>query len=103
MLQQHVTKRTGQRSRWHALCRFKPLEGTRVPLPKGSRRSGEREAPMCLDCGCGEPNERHGDDRHIIMDDIQAAATASEIPMAEATRNIVEALSQTPPSAASAE
>jgi hypothetical protein len=58
---------------------------------------------MCLDCGCGEPNERHGDDRHIIMDDIQAAATASEIPMAEATRNIVEALSQTPQSSASEE
>ncbi|MCD6031669.1 MAG: hypothetical protein K0S78_3843 [Thermomicrobiales bacterium] len=58
---------------------------------------------MCLDCGCGEPNERHGDDRHIIMDDIQAAAAASEIPMAEATRNIVEALSQTQPSSASAE
>jgi hypothetical protein len=58
--------------------------------------SGERKAPVCLDCGCGEPNERHGDDRHIIMDDIQAAATASEISVEEAKRNIVEALSQTP-------
>ena len=49
---------------------------------------------MCLDCGCGEPNERHGDDRHIVMDDIQAAATASEISVEEAKRNIVEALGQ---------
>ena len=57
---------------------------------------------MCLDCGCGEPNERHGDDRHI-MDDIQAAAAASEIPMAETTRNIVEALSQIQPASPSAE
>ncbi|MCD6030785.1 MAG: hypothetical protein K0S78_2959, partial [Thermomicrobiales bacterium] len=32
---------------------------------------------MCLDCGCGEPNERHGDNRHIIMDDVKAAAEAS--------------------------
>ena len=56
---------------------------------------------MCLDCGCGEPNERHGDERHIIMDDIQAAAKASEISMEEAKRNIVEALSQTPRSSAS--
>ncbi len=58
---------------------------------------------MCLDCGCGEPNERHGDDRHIIMDDIQSAATASEISVEEAKRNIVEALSQTPRSSASAD
>jgi hypothetical protein len=58
---------------------------------------------MCLDCGCGEPNERHGDDRHIIMDDIQAAATASEIPVEEAKRNIVEALSQTPRTSTSAD
>jgi hypothetical protein len=57
---------------------------------------------MCLDCGCGEPNERHGDDRHIIMDDIQAAAKASEISVDETKRNIVEALSQTQPSSASA-
>ena len=56
---------------------------------------------MCLDCGCGEQNERHGDDRHIIMDDIQAAATASEISVDEAKRNIVEALSQTKPSSPS--
>ncbi len=57
---------------------------------------------MCLDCGCGELNERHGDDRHIVIDDIQAAATASEISVEEAKRNIIEALSQTPRSAASA-
>jgi hypothetical protein len=49
---------------------------------------------MCLDCGCGEPNERHGDDRHIIMDDIRAAAAASEISVDEAKRNIVEGLGQ---------
>ena len=57
---------------------------------------------MCLDCGCGEPNERHGDDRHIIMDDIQAAAKASEISVDEAKRNIVDALSQTQSSSMSA-
>ena len=57
---------------------------------------------MCLDCGCGEPNERHGDDRHIIMDDIRAAAEASEISLDEAKRNIVEGLGQAQPSSASA-
>ena len=63
----------------------------------------ERWETMCLDCGCGEPNERHGDDRHIVMDDIHAAATASEISVEEAKRNIIEALSQTQPSSASAD
>jgi hypothetical protein len=58
---------------------------------------------MCLDCGCGEPNEQHGDDRHIIMDDIRAAAEASEISVEQAKRNIVAALSQTQPSSSSTE
>jgi hypothetical protein len=58
---------------------------------------------MCLDCGCGEPNERHGDDRHITLSDVRAAAAASEISVEEAKRNIVAALSQTQPSAASAD
>jgi hypothetical protein len=49
---------------------------------------------MCLDCGCGEPNERHGDDRHIVMDDVVAAAEASEISVEEAARNIAEGLRQ---------
>jgi hypothetical protein len=49
---------------------------------------------MCLDCGCGEPNERHGDDRHIIMDDVKAAADASEISVDEAARNIAEGMRQ---------
>jgi hypothetical protein len=49
---------------------------------------------MCLDCGCGEPNERHGDDRHITMDDLRAAAEASEISVAEAARNIADGARQ---------
>ena len=43
---------------------------------------------MCLSCGCGEPNERHGDDRHITQDDIDAAAEAAEISSAEVVANI---------------
>jgi hypothetical protein len=44
---------------------------------------------MCLDCGCGEPNESHGDDRHITMKQIQDAAKASEISPQEAAQNIM--------------
>ena len=34
---------------------------------------------MCLDCGCEEPNEDHGDPRHITYDRLKAAAQASQI------------------------
>jgi len=49
---------------------------------------------MCLDCGCGEPNERHRDDPHITMDDVKAAADASEISVDEAARNIADGVRQ---------
>ena len=49
---------------------------------------------MCLDCGCGELNESHGDSRHITMDSIQSAAQASEISVEEAIRNISDGLRQ---------
>jgi hypothetical protein len=43
---------------------------------------------MCLSCGCGEPNERHGDDRNITQEDIDQAAEAAKISPAEVIRNI---------------
>jgi hypothetical protein len=47
---------------------------------------------MCLDCGCGEPNDSHGDDRHITMQDLQQAAEASETTPQEAAQNIMNAV-----------
>ena len=58
---------------------------------------------MCLDCGCGKPNDRHGDDRHITMDDVKAAAEASEISVDEASRNIAEGMRQAQHSPSSAD
>ena len=43
---------------------------------------------MCMSCGCNRPNERHGDNRNIIMQDLQEAATVAEISTAEAVKNI---------------
>lgn len=43
---------------------------------------------MCLDCGCGEPNDSHGDARHITMDSLRSAAEASDIPVDEAIKNM---------------
>lgn len=64
---------------------------------------GERWTAMCLDCGCGEPNDQHGDERHITLDDVRAAAEASEISLEEAKRNVIEGLSRTPQSSPSAD
>lgn len=50
---------------------------------------------MCLDCGCGKPNDKHGDERHITMDDLRAAAQASEISVDEAARNIADGVKKT--------
>jgi hypothetical protein len=47
---------------------------------------------MCLSCGCGKPNEQHGDQRHITMNDLEAAAKASDISTMQAAENIIEGL-----------
>ena len=47
---------------------------------------------MCLSCGCGKPNDRHGDDRHITEDDIVAAAKAAETTPSQVAQNIVDGL-----------
>jgi hypothetical protein len=52
----------------------------------------ERSKEMCLSCGCGEPDDKHGDDRHITLEMLKAAAEAAEITKEEAANNIVEAL-----------
>jgi hypothetical protein len=51
-----------------------------------------RKRNMCLSCGCGEPNDNHGDDRHITLDMLQEAAEAAEVSTEEAANNIVETL-----------
>jgi hypothetical protein len=47
---------------------------------------------MCLDCGCGKPNDDHGDSRHITMNQVEDAAKASEISVDEAVKNINEGM-----------
>jgi hypothetical protein len=45
---------------------------------------------MCVSCGCGEPNDRHGDDRHITQSDLQQAATAAELSLDEVIQTIAQ-------------
>jgi hypothetical protein len=49
---------------------------------------------MCLTCGCGEPNESHGDDAHITYDQFKKAADAAEISVDEAATNLQETLAK---------
>lgn len=46
---------------------------------------------MCVSCGCGKPNDDHGDSRHITMSQIEAAAGAAGISVDDVAENIVEA------------
>lgn len=43
---------------------------------------------MCLSCGCGQPNERHGNDANITAEDLQEAAQAAGVEMEQAADNI---------------
>jgi len=49
---------------------------------------------MCLSCACGKPNEKHGDDRHITLQDVQAAAEASDTAPQEVVTNIQQGFDQ---------
>lgn len=43
---------------------------------------------MCVTCGCGIPEDKHGDDRNITLSEVQAAAEAAEISIDDAVANL---------------
>ncbi len=45
---------------------------------------------MCANCGCGVPEDKHGDDRNIAWSEIVAAAEANDGSPAEAIKNMQE-------------
>jgi hypothetical protein len=63
-----------------------------APLDHVSKEGGERN--MCLTCGCGAPNDDHGDPAHITYDDLKKAADAAEISVEEAAKNLQETLAK---------
>jgi hypothetical protein len=65
-----------------------------LDTPGADGQLAGRVSTMCLDCGCGELNESHGDSRHITMDSIRSAAQASEISVDEAIKNMSDGLKQ---------
>ena len=47
---------------------------------------------MCLSCGCGQPNESHGNEDHITMNDLQQAADAAGTTPQQAAQNILQGI-----------
>jgi hypothetical protein len=45
---------------------------------------------MCLNCGCGKPNEDHGNPANITADDLRRAAEANQQSLRESAQHIVE-------------
>ena len=45
---------------------------------------------MCMNCGCGQPNEDHDNPDNITAQDLHRAAQANDHSMREAAQHIVE-------------
>jgi hypothetical protein len=43
---------------------------------------------MCMTCGCGKPNDQHGDEANITYDQLQSAAEAANIDPETAADNL---------------
>jgi hypothetical protein len=43
---------------------------------------------MCMTCGCGKPNDQHGDEANITYDQLQSAAEAANIDPESAADNL---------------
>jgi len=44
---------------------------------------------MCLNCGCGAPDDRHGNSANIVTADLQRAAEANGQTLQETAQNLV--------------
>ena len=47
---------------------------------------------MCLSCGCMLPDERHGNDRYIVMQDIVDAAEADGVAVERTWQNMADTI-----------
>lgn len=55
----------------------------------------ERDVFMCISCGCGKPNDDHGDARNITMKNVDQAAEAAGTTRAKVLQNIMQGSQQT--------
>jgi hypothetical protein len=50
---------------------------------------------MCMNCGCGKPEDRHGNDANITMDDLRKAGEANDQDVDQVMANIEQAYHST--------
>lgn len=43
---------------------------------------------MCASCGCGKPNDDHGDQANITLDDLEVAGKAAGISASQVADNL---------------
>ncbi len=49
---------------------------------------------MCLSCGCMMPDDQHGDERYIVIQDIVDAATADGATVEQTWQNMQATMAQ---------
>ncbi len=49
---------------------------------------------MCASCGCGRPEDQHGDQRNIKMSDLEAAANAANTDVNGVLNNLQQSISK---------
>jgi len=47
---------------------------------------------MCMNCGCGQPHEKHGKLANITADDLRQAGDANDQSLRESAQHILEAV-----------
>src|SRR5688572_8833790 len=66
-------------------------EPVRRPCPRVvPRHIAREETIMCANCGCGIPEDKHGDDRNINWSEVVASAEANDISPEQAVQNMQE-------------
>jgi hypothetical protein len=60
----------------------------RTSASRSAESNDGKEPDMCMSCGCGRPDDDHGDDRNITSEDLQRAAEAADTTPEQAAENI---------------
>lgn len=70
------------------------LAARHAELKGGARLSDKLlttwEVPMCSNCGCGIPEDKHGDESNINWSELVAAAEANDMSPEQAIKNMQE-------------
>jgi hypothetical protein len=57
--------------------------------PRSQRSAGDDgERAMCMNCGCMQPNESHGEQANITLDGLRKAADANDQDLSQTLENI---------------